>query len=60
MELEIDDDPQGRWDAHDGDRDGGIVEDHRALHNQSSVQPGDYPEADRRAQRLSQTEAGNA
>ena len=37
MEYEIDDDPQGERDEPEGDRDGGIVEDHIALKNQSSV-----------------------
>ena len=36
MEYEIDDDPQGLQDEPEGDRDGGIVEDHIALKNQSS------------------------
>ena len=43
MEYEIDDDPQGERDEPEGDRDGGIVEDHIALKNQSSVKPEDYP-----------------
>ena len=41
MEYEIDDDPQGERDEPEGDRDGGIVEDHSALKNQSSVKPED-------------------
>ncbi|GMM94367.1 hypothetical protein [Qipengyuania sp. MTN3-11] len=59
MEFEIRDDPQGSWDEHEGDRDGGVVADHRALRNQSSVQPGDYPAEERRAQRLTEVEAAN-
>ena len=60
MEYEIDDDPQGLPEHHDGDRDGGIVEDHRALRNQSSAQPGDYPADQRREQRLTELQTGNA
>ncbi|WP_168157301.1 hypothetical protein [Erythrobacter sp. QSSC1-22B] len=52
MEYEIDDDPQGEKDKNLGDRTGGIVEDHRALKNQSSVKATDYPVKDRRAQSL--------
>lgn len=52
MEYEIDDDPQGESDENLGDRDGGIVEDHSALKNQSSVKPEDYPAKDRRDQSL--------
>jgi hypothetical protein len=59
MEYEIRDDPQGQWDEHEGDRDGGLVEDLPALRNQSSLQPGENPAEDRRAQRLTETEAAN-
>ena len=52
MEYEIRDEPQGHHDFHEGDRDGGIVEDHIALQNQSSVQPDDYPSDERKAQSL--------
>jgi hypothetical protein len=52
MEYEIDDDPQGEEDENLGDRDGGIVEDHSALKNQSSVKAQDYPVEDRRNQSL--------
>ena len=52
MEYEIDDDPQGEKDENLGKRDGGIIEDHRALKNQSSVKAEDYPVKDRRAQSL--------
>lgn len=52
MEYEIDDDPQGLETKEDVARDGGIVEDHRALKNQSSVAPEDYPESTRKAASL--------
>lgn len=52
MEYEIDDDPQGERDEPEGDRDGGIVEDHIALKNQSSVKPEDYPKKQRQDQSL--------
>ena len=52
MEFEIHDDPQGHHDEPEGDRDGGIVEDHIALKNQSSVDADDYPEEERKAQSL--------
>lgn len=42
MEFEIDDDPQGLEEGAEAARDGGIVEDHIALRNQSSVKPRDY------------------
>lgn len=54
MEYEIDDDPQGEKDLPEADRDGGLVEDHSALQNQSSVRPEDYPRKDRRDQSLVQ------
>ena len=59
MEYEINDDPQGRHDTEEGDRDGGITKDHQALRNQSSVQPGDYPADKRKAQRLTEVQSGN-
>ena len=52
MEFEIGDDPQGEQDEELGDRDGGILEDHSALKNQSTVKPEDYPLKDRREQSL--------
>ena len=52
MEYEIHDEPQG-FDAEDeGNRDGGLIEDHIALRHQSSVSPDDYPRETRRAQSL--------
>ena len=48
MEYEIDDDPQGLEETDEAARDGGIVEDHIALKNQSSVKPEDYPASYRR------------
>lgn len=54
MEYEIKDDPQGEHDLPEGDRDGGLVEDHSALINQSDVSPEDYPTEERRAQSLVQ------
>ena len=43
-------------DGEDGaSRDGGIVEDHIALRNQSSVRPEDYPRDERREQSLVRT-----
>ena len=52
MEYEIHDDPQGHRDDDEAARDGGLVEDHIALKNQSSVKPGEYPVEDRKAQSL--------
>ena len=52
MGYEIDDDPQGGPAQTDADRTKGITEDHRALKNQSSVQPDDYPVKDRKDQSL--------
>lgn len=54
MEYEIDDDPQDASGDNDegAQRDGGIVEDHIALKNQSSVSPDDYPRDERQAQSL--------
>ncbi|WP_226700816.1 hypothetical protein [Qipengyuania gaetbuli] len=56
MEYEIGDDPQGRPSNRDegARRDGGLVEDHIALRNQSSVRPEDYPREQREDQSLVQ------
>ena len=48
MEYEILDEPQGIDEDDEATRDGGLVEDHIALKNQSSVKPQDYPMDDRR------------
>ena len=56
MEYEIDDQPQGDHDDTEARRDGGIVEDHIALKNQSSVNPEDYPVSQRKDQSLVRTE----
>ena len=48
MEYEILDEPQGIDEDDEATRDGGLVEDHIALKNQSSVAPQDYPMDDRR------------
>ena len=47
MEYEILDDPQGIEEDDEATRDGGLIEDHIALKNQSSVKPSDYPNRDR-------------
>ena len=47
MEFEIHDEPQGTDEDDEATYDGGLVEDHVALKNQSSVKPGDYPRKDR-------------
>ena len=52
MEYEIKDEPQGIEEENESTADGGLVEDHIALKNQSSVSPEDYPRATRRAQSL--------
>ena len=52
MGYDIHDEPQGDEDFPEGDRKGGVVEDHIALKNQSSVQPDDYPAEERSAQSL--------
>ena len=52
MEYEIHDDPQGLHEEKEAYRDGGVVEDHIALQNQSSVTANDYPVSERRAQSL--------
>ncbi len=52
MEFEIHDEPQGMDEDTEAYRDGGIVEDHIALQNQSSVEASDYPASERRAQSL--------
>ena len=48
MEYEILDEPQGMDEDDEATRDGGLVEDHIALRNQSSARPADYPEEKRR------------
>lgn len=48
MEYEILDEPQGIDEDDEATRDGGLVEDHIALKNQSSVKPRDYPMDERR------------
>lgn len=52
MEYEIYDEPQGLEEEDEASHDGGLVEDHIALKNQSSVNPEDYPRAERRTQSL--------
>lgn len=52
MEYEIEDEPQGLEEQDHDNADGGLVEDHIALKNQSSVSPDDYPVEDRKAQSL--------
>ena len=52
MEYEIHDDPQGDEERPEAYRDGGIVEDHIALRNQSDVAPEHYPRHDRLDQSL--------
>ena len=52
MEFEIMDEPQGLDEDNETTADGGIVEDHIALRNQSSVSPEDYPRSQRRDQSL--------
>ena len=52
MEYEIKDEPQGIEEKDESTAGGGLVEDHIALKNQSSVSPDDYPRATRRAQSL--------
>ena len=54
MEYEIvEDTPEPSDSEGEGaSRDGGIVEDHIALINQSSVSPEDYPAKDRAASSL--------
>lgn len=59
MEYEIEDDPQGKEEVSEGDRDGGIVSKHRALRSQSDVQPDEYPVKRRKDQRLTEIQAGN-
>ena len=54
MEYEMQDEPQGMEEKPEGDRDGGVVEDHIALKHQSSVAAEDYPKEDRAAQSLVQ------
>ena len=61
MEYEIEE--RLETDEIDGEegasRDGGIVEDHIALRNQSSVRPEDYPRAQRRDQSLVRTSSAS-
>ena len=52
MGYDISDDPQGEEEGVEGNRQGGVVEDHIALKNQSSVEAEDYPEDERKAQSL--------
>ena len=52
MEYESKDEPQGIGDEDESTADGGLVEDHIALKNQSSVSPDDYPRSTRKAQSL--------
>ena len=52
MEYEIEDEPQGEDEENEARRDGGIVEDHIALKNQSSVEAEDYPASQRANQSL--------
>ena len=56
MEFEIADEPQGIGEDDENTADGGIVEEHRALKNQSSVKPEDYPKADRKGADLTGTQ----
>ena len=48
MEYEILDEPQGIDEDDEATRDGGLVEDHIALKNQSSVKPQNHPMDKRR------------
>ena len=59
MEYEIEDRPETESidTGESASRDGGIVEDHIALRNQSSVRPEDYPRSEREAQSLVRTPA---
>ena len=55
MEFEIHDDPQfvdGEPDTPDYDENSQVTEEHRALQNQSSAKPEQYPEGEREAQSL--------
>ena len=53
MEYEIFDDPQGgEPDTPDYDDDSEVTRDHRALKNQSSVRPEQYPASERADQSL--------
>ena len=52
MEFEIMDEPQGLDEEDETTADGGLIEDHIALRNQSSVSPEDYPRSQRRDQSL--------
>lgn len=52
MEYEIDDDPQGEAETPDYDDSSEVTRRHRALRNQSSVTPEQYPRKDRRDKAL--------
>ncbi|NTZ41786.1 hypothetical protein G7A66_01520 [Altererythrobacter sp. SALINAS58] len=53
MEYEISDDPQGcEPNTPDYDDDSEVTENHRALKNQSSIRPEEYPAAVRADQSL--------
>ena len=54
MEFEIGDDPQDSECMPEGQRDGGLVEDHIALRNQSGVGRGDYSPDNRRYHSLAE------
>ncbi|RPF70267.1 hypothetical protein [Aurantiacibacter spongiae] len=57
MEYEIDDQPQGaNGAAEEDDNDSAVVRDHRALKNQSSVNPRDYPDRKDRALEIPEQE----
>ena len=56
MEFEIKDEPQGHEPDDENTADGGLVEDHIALKNQSSVTPNQYPRKERRAQSVAMPE----
>lgn len=55
MEYEISDEPQGQADKYEGDRNGGLVENHMALQERSSVDPSKYPAADREMHSITAT-----
>lgn len=54
MEYEVEDEPQGIDEDDEANRDGGLIEDHIALKNQSSVDPEDYPSDQRQNSSLVQ------
>lgn len=45
-----------RGEDKEDDSDGGITQDHRALRNQSSVDPEDYPDREDRALQIPEEE----